>query len=67
MQYVNRMQELENKVTSVGHSVINYEKKRVLLRGLLDEFNVTAEVIRATKNRYRIPSACLSYKRSKGL
>lgn len=48
MQYVNRMKELENKLMAVGHAVKDAEQKRVLLRGLRDEFAVTAGVIRAT-------------------
>lgn len=46
MQYVNRMKELENKLTAVGHIVGEAEQKRVLLRGLRAEFAVTDCVIR---------------------
>ena len=49
MQYVNRMKELQNKLTAVGHTVDNAEKKRILLRGLRAEFAVTVGVIRATE------------------
>lgn len=49
MGYVNCITELENKLAGVGHMIEETEKKRVLLRGLLEEFHVTAEVIRATE------------------
>lgn len=47
MSYVNRLTEIENELATVGHSLDESEKRRSLLRGLRDEFNVTARVIRA--------------------
>ena len=48
MQYVNRLVEMENKITSAGHTLSEADKKRVLLRGLRSEFAVIAGVARAT-------------------
>lgn len=48
MSYVNRLRELENKLAEIGSHEKDKEKGRALLRGLRDEFNITAEVIRAT-------------------
>lgn len=48
MHHANRITEVENKLTSVVHSVTDSEWKRVLLRGLRAEFAVTEGVIRAT-------------------
>ena len=47
MCYVNRLVALENDLSSVGHSLDEKEKKRALLRGLREEFQITAKVIRA--------------------
>lgn len=45
MQYVNCMKELEKKLMAVGHAFQDAGQKRVLLRGLHDEFAVTAGII----------------------
>ena len=49
MTYVNRLKHLENKLAEVGHNISKTEKRRTLLRGLREEFAVTAEVVRATE------------------
>ena len=49
MAYINRMTELENKLSSVGHTLTDADKKRAMLRGLRGEFKVIAGVIRATE------------------
>ena len=48
VQYVNRLTECENKLSAIGHSLTDKDKKRALSRGLPDEFNIIAGVIRAT-------------------
>ena len=48
MQYVNRVVEMENNITSAGHKLSGDDKKRVLLRGLRSEFSVISGVARAT-------------------
>lgn len=45
MQYVNRMIELENKLTAVDHAVGDAEKKRIMLRGLRAEYVIIAVVV----------------------
>lgn len=49
MSYVNRLKILENKLAEIGHIVDDDEKRRALLKGLREEFSVTAAVIRATE------------------
>lgn len=48
MEYVNRLKELENKLTDMGHNISDTEKRRTLLRSLRPEFDVTVEVICVT-------------------
>lgn len=48
MSYASKLRELENKLAEIGSPVTDKEKRRALLRGLREELNVTAEVIRAT-------------------
>lgn len=47
VEYVNRLTQLENKLSGVGHAVSAEEKTRALLRGLTPNFKVPAQVIRA--------------------
>ena len=50
MQYVNRLTDLENMLASVGHSLSEKERKRALLRGLRDEFQVMRKVLTVTNS-----------------
>lgn len=59
MAFVNQLQEIENKQSEVGHHISNKEKLRALLRGLRSEFNVSAEVIRATEKPFNEAAAQL--------
>ena len=47
MSYVNLLVSMENDLAAIGHSIDEKEKKRSLLRGLREEFQTTAKVIRA--------------------
>ena len=47
MEYVNRLVEVENDLAGVGHLLDQKEKIRALLRGLSENFEVTAKVTRA--------------------
>ena len=51
MKYVNRLKEVENKLSEIGHVLNVEEKHRTLLRGITDEVAVTAAVIRGTDKR----------------
>ena len=53
MTYVNQLTEIENELATVGHSLDESEKRRSLLRGLRDEFSVTARVIRAMNMNFK--------------
>lgn len=46
VQFVNILKDLENKLASIGHTVPNEEKRCSLLRGLCEEFNNVASMIR---------------------
>lgn len=46
LQFRARLSELESKLRSVGYITNEAEQLRALLRGLLEEYTVTAEVIR---------------------
>lgn len=48
LEFVNRLTLVENQLYDVGHILKEGDKKRALLRGLRDEFKVTAEVVRIT-------------------
>ena len=48
MDYVNRLKMVENQLYDIGHLLSDADKKRALLRGLREEYKVTAEVVRVT-------------------
>ena len=48
MEFVNRLQDVENKLIGIGQLLSEDDKRRCLLRGLRSEFAITAEVIRGT-------------------
>lgn len=42
-QYSNKISNLVSELAAIGHGIAKSEKKRHLLRGLLDDFAVTAQ------------------------
>lgn len=48
MQYVNRVINVQNKLTAVGHAVTPAERKCVMLPRIRTEFAVITGLIRAT-------------------
>lgn len=50
VRYVNRLREVQNKFAEIGHKP-ETDERRVLLRGLREEFSITAEVIRGTDKK----------------
>lgn len=52
MLYVNMISSLENKLAAIGYEIPMDEKRRVLLRGLRDEFSVIIGVVRATNKTF---------------
>lgn len=52
IQYSNNIDNFVNELAATGHTVTNLEKKRVLLRGLRDEFLVMWNVFRSTEKEY---------------
>ena len=52
VEYANRLDMLVNELASTGHKVSEDEKKRSLLRGLRNEFEITTQVIRVTEKKY---------------
>lgn len=48
MVYINRSKDPKNKLIGVRHPMSNAYKKRTMLWGLLEQFEVTVEVVRAT-------------------
>ena len=47
MDFVNRIKTLENKLAAVGYTVDADEKRRVLLRGVREEYSIPVQVIRS--------------------
>lgn len=52
MSYANRLTNMVNKLAAVGHSIPESDKKRVLLRGLREEYSVTVGVVRVTRKKF---------------
>ena len=52
MEYVNRLVSVENDLAGVGHVLNEKDKIRALLRGLREEYEVTAKVIRAMNTSF---------------
>ena len=48
MEFVNRLQDVENKLIGIGQLLSQDNQRRFLSRGLRPEFDITAEVIRGT-------------------
>lgn len=46
IQYLNRLTDVENKLASIGKPVDSDQKRRALVRGLSDEFDLIADMIR---------------------
>lgn len=55
INYFHGLTELENHLMTVRYNLPQAEKKRVLQRGILAEFEVTVSVLRATEKS--IPKA----------
>lgn len=45
IEYTNRVEELVSKLECAEHVVSKVENKKVLLRGFLGEFDVTAKTV----------------------
>ena len=52
VEYGNRLDMLVNELASTGHKVSEDKKKRALLRGLRNEFEIMTQVIRVTEKKY---------------
>ena len=48
MEFVNRLQDVENRLIGIGQLLSEDDKRRCLLRGLRPDFDIIAEVIRGT-------------------
>ena len=48
MDFVNRIKTLENKLAAVGYTVDADEKRRILLRGVREEYSIPVQVIRSS-------------------
>lgn len=57
MAHVNHLTNMVNIMEEVGHFIPESNKKRVLLRGVRDEYAVTASVIRATGKTFSLAIA----------
>lgn len=58
--FVNRLQDIEDKLASIGHVIPDTEKRRTLLRGLTNTFDISAGIIRATGKTYHKSVAFLT-------
>lgn len=53
MEYRNRLSSLETRLEIIGHEITESDKRRTLLNGLREDFDVTGDIIRGIEKSRR--------------